>query len=136
MPPGPGQQDGLLDLGGFYGLHPSLTNLHAMYQAGEAMPVHAVAGSHAGAQPFRGAGLPGKRRRPPHDQRLAEPRGCRDAGRRRLCRPEGDAVAIGVSVPLLLRGPALVANWAPHGVITPPPDLYAADRRAEPGAII
>ena len=44
VPPGPGQQNGLLDLGGFYGLHPSLTNLHAMYRAGEAMPVHAVAG--------------------------------------------------------------------------------------------
>jgi uncharacterized protein (DUF1501 family) len=27
-------------------------------------------------------------------------------------------------VPLLLRGPALVASWAPHGVIVPPPDLY------------
>ena len=34
VPPGPGQQDGLLDLGGFYGLHPALTNLHAMYRAG------------------------------------------------------------------------------------------------------
>ena len=38
--------DGLLDLGGFYGLHPSLTNLHAMYQAGELLPVHAVAGPY------------------------------------------------------------------------------------------
>ena len=33
-------------------------------------------------------------------------------------------MAIGVSVPLLLRGPATVGNWAPHGVITPPADLY------------
>jgi uncharacterized protein (DUF1501 family) len=40
-------------------------------------------------------------------------------------RPEGDALAIGVSVPLLLRGPATVGSWAPHGVITPPADLYA-----------
>ena len=36
--------DGLLDLGSFYGLHPALTNLHAMYQVGELLPVHAVAG--------------------------------------------------------------------------------------------
>ncbi len=39
-------------------------------------------------------------------------------------RPEGDALAIGVSVPLLLRGSASVGNWAPHGVISPSPDLY------------
>ena len=83
----------------------------------------------SGAQPFRGAGLPGVRRRPPHDQRLAQP------GRRRHARgrsapwndrPEGEAIAVGVSVPLLLRGPAPVANWAPHGFAQPAPDLYAA----------
>ena len=31
------------------------------------------------AQPLRGTGLPGIRRRPPDDQRLAQPRGCRAA---------------------------------------------------------
>jgi uncharacterized protein (DUF1501 family) len=40
-------------------------------------------------------------------------------------RAEGDALAIGVSVPLLLRGSAQVANWAPHGFSQPAPDLYA-----------
>ena len=40
-------------------------------------------------------------------------------------RAEGDALAIGVSVPLLLHGPAPVANWAPHGFSQPAPDLYA-----------
>jgi uncharacterized protein (DUF1501 family) len=40
-------------------------------------------------------------------------------------RPEGEALAVGVSVPLLLRGPAQVANWAPHGFSQPAPDLYA-----------
>jgi uncharacterized protein (DUF1501 family) len=39
-------------------------------------------------------------------------------------RPEGDALAVGVSVPLLLRGPARVANWAPHGFSQPSPSLY------------
>ena len=33
-------------------------------------------------------------------------------------------MAIGVSVPLLLRGPATVGNWAPHGVSPRSPDLY------------
>ena len=41
-------------------------------------------------------------------------------------RSEGNALAVGVSVPLLLRGPARVANSAPHGFATPAPDLYAA----------
>jgi uncharacterized protein (DUF1501 family) len=46
LPPGPGQANGLLDLGGFYGLHPALTGLHDMYSADEALAVHAVAGSY------------------------------------------------------------------------------------------
>jgi uncharacterized protein (DUF1501 family) len=115
--------DGLLDLGGFYGLHPSLANLHAMYQAGELLPVHAVAGptrvrSHFEAQDCLESGA---------DHRMtsgwlnravmAMPVGA-------SVRPGGDALAIGVSVPLLLRGPATVGNWAPHGVVTPSPDLY------------
>ena len=75
IPPLPGQPNGLHDLGGFYGLHPALANLYATYQAGELLPVHAAAGTVSLAQPFRGAGLPGERRRSPADQRLAEPRG-------------------------------------------------------------
>src|SRR5262249_15261023 len=31
VPPEPGQPDGLLDLGGFYGLHPALAGLHEIY---------------------------------------------------------------------------------------------------------
>ena len=46
VPPAPGQDGGMLDLGGFYGLHPALANLHAMYRAGEALAVHAVAGPY------------------------------------------------------------------------------------------
>ncbi|MGD0109949.1 MAG: hypothetical protein ABSC06_38895 [Rhodopila sp.] len=46
IPPGPGQPDGLLDLGGFYGLHPALTGVHDMYRANEALAVHAVAGPY------------------------------------------------------------------------------------------
>ena len=124
VPAAPGQPDGLLDLGGFYGLHPSLANLHTMFKAGRTAADPRRRRPHPRAQPFRGAGLPGKRRRPPHDQRLAEPRRCRLCPAPSHGRPEGDALAIGVSVPLLLRGPATVGSWAPHGVLTPPPDLY------------
>ena len=45
--------------------------------------------------------------------------------RPQTARPGGEALAVGVSVPLLLRGQAVVANWAPHGFSAPSPDLYA-----------
>ena len=132
VPAGPGQPNGLLDLGGFYGLHPSLANLHAMYQAGELLPVHAVAGpyrvrSHFEAQDCLESGA---------DHRMTSGWlnravvGLPDAAH---SRPEGDALAIGVSVPLLLRGPATVGSWAPHGFAGAAARPLHADRRAEPG---
>jgi uncharacterized protein (DUF1501 family) len=109
--------EGLLDLGGFYGLHPALAGLHAMYQAHELLPVHAVAGpyrvrSHFEAQDFLESGA---------DHRMTSGWLNRAVGAM-----GGDALAVGVSVPLLLRGSAQVGNWAPHGMAEPPPDLYAA----------
>jgi uncharacterized protein (DUF1501 family) len=124
VPAGPGQPDGLLDLGGFFGLHPSLANLHGMFKSGEAMPVHAVAGptrvrSHFDAQDCLESGA---------DHRMTSGwlnRAVAAMPQASVSRAEGDVVAIGVAVPLLLRGSAVVANWAPHGAIAPPPDLYS-----------
>jgi uncharacterized protein (DUF1501 family) len=124
LPPGPGQPNGVLDLGGFFGLHPALSGLHDMYKANEALAVHAVAGayrvrSHFEAQDFLESGA---------DHRMTSGwlnRVVAALPPARTERPEGDALAVGVSVPLLLRGPARVANWAPHGFSQPAPDLYA-----------
>ncbi len=44
LPPAVGQPGGMLDLGGFYALHPSLPNLYKMYQSGQMLAVHAVGG--------------------------------------------------------------------------------------------
>ncbi|HEY1932891.1 MAG TPA: DUF1501 domain-containing protein [Acetobacteraceae bacterium] len=123
VPPGPGQSGGLLDLGGFFGMHPSLASVHAMYQAGEALPVHAVAGpyrvrSHFEAQDYMESGA---------DHRMTSGwlnRAVAAMPRAAANRPEGNALAVGVAVPLLLRGPALVGNWAPHGTFEPPASLY------------
>ncbi|HEY2619886.1 MAG TPA: DUF1501 domain-containing protein [Acetobacteraceae bacterium] len=121
VPPAPGQDGGMLDLGGFYGLHPTLANLHAMYQAGEALAVHAVAGpyrvrSHFEAQDYLESGA---------DHRMTS--GWLNRAIEALPRPatDGEPLAIGVSVPLLLRGPAAVASWAPHGTAALDADLYA-----------
>ncbi len=109
--------DGLLDLDGFYGLHPALTGMHALYKAGSVLPIHAVAGpyrvrSHFEAQDYLESGT---------DHRLT-------SGwlNRTVAAMGADALAVGVSLPLLLRGEAAVANWAPQGMAEPAPNLYAA----------
>jgi uncharacterized protein (DUF1501 family) len=124
IPPAPEQPDGMLDLGGFYGLHPALAGLHDMYKANELLPVHAVAGayrvrSHFEAQDYLESGA---------DHRMTSGwlnRVVAALPSAQTARPEGEALAVGVSVPLLLRGPAQVANWAPHGFAQPAPGLYA-----------
>ena len=40
--PEPGREGGLFDLCGFFGLHPSLPKLHALFWAGQSAPLHAV----------------------------------------------------------------------------------------------
>ena len=124
VPPAPGQPNGMLDLGGFYGLHPALAGLHDMYAANEALIVHAVAAnyrvrSHFEAQDYLESGA---------DHRMTSGwlnRAVASLPATKTPRPEGEALALGVSVPLLLRGPAVVANWAPHGFSQPAPGLYA-----------
>ena len=130
VPPEPGQPNGVLDLGGFFGLHPSLTAIHAMYAAGEALPVHAVAGptrvrSHFEAQDCLESGS---------DHRMTSGWLNRAVAALGAAR-QNEALAIGVEVPLLLRGPATVGSWAPHGTMVPPDDLYvriAALNRRDP----
>ena len=123
VPPMPGQENGLLDLGGFYGLHPALPRLHALYQAHELAVIHAVAGpyrarSHFEAQDFLESG---------GDQRMTSgwlnrAAAALPAAPHALAR----AIAIGPTVPLLLRGAVPVANWAPHGFAEPRNELYQA----------
>ena len=111
----------LLDLGGFYGMHPHLANLHAMYKAGNALILHAAAGhyrsrSHFEAQDYLECGA---------DQRLASGWLNRAVAAMPV-RPGRDvALSMGVAAPLLLRGPATVAAWAPeHFGQTPPDEFY------------
>ncbi|MBO0712916.1 MAG: DUF1501 domain-containing protein [Acetobacteraceae bacterium] len=123
-PPDPGEPEGALDLGGFYGLHPALANLHALFAGNELLVVHAVAGgyrsrSHFEAQDCLESGA---------DHRMTSGWLNRAVSAMRPQRSEtaaGEALAIGVSVPLLLRGVAPVSNWAPPVFSPPPPDLYA-----------
>ncbi len=126
VPAAVGLPGGMLDLGGFYGLHPALAPLQPMYAAGDLLIVHAVAGdwrvrSHFEAQDCLESGA---------DHRLtcgwlnrvvqALPGGRSDAG---------EAIAVGQSVPLLLRGRATVASWLPHALPEPTRTCMCRSRR-------
>ena len=123
LPAAIGQTDGMLDLGGFFGLHPALSGLHALYAAGDMLPVHAVAGgyrsrSHFEAQDYMESGA---------DHRLTSGWLNRVVGAlpRNPAQPDGNGLSVGLSTPLILRGPALVGAYAPEATQVPSPDLYS-----------
>ena len=126
LPPMPGRENGLLDLGGRFGLHPALTQAHALYKANELLIVHAVVGptrvrSHFEAQDCLESGA-SHRLSSGWLNRVAAALPARQSNPQGIAR----AVAVGSSVPLLLRGGAEVANWAPHGFAEPDAHLYQA----------
>lgn len=107
----PGAEGGLLDLGGRFGLHPAMPKLHAMYRGGDALIVHAVAGhwrsrSHFDAQDFLESGAGQRLNSGWLNRALAA---MPDAG------PARRGLAVGVDVPLLMRGPVRVGSYAPPG---------------------
>jgi uncharacterized protein (DUF1501 family) len=120
--PEPGQENGLLDLGGRFGLHPRMPQLHAMYAANEAMVIHAVAGnwrtrSHFDAQDLLESGA---------DQRLASGwlnRALSAVPARPGAQPNG--LSVGTDMPLMMRGPTHVGTFAPRGGGRLSPDLIA-----------
>jgi uncharacterized protein (DUF1501 family) len=119
--PEPGQKGGLLDLGGFWGLHPAMSNIHAWYDVGQALPVHAVAGpdrtrSHFEAQDTLECGA---------EHRMDSGWLNRLAVVLPSAGPSDNAVALGQSVPLLLRGPARTSSWARDVIPVPSADFYS-----------
>ncbi len=122
--PEPGAAGGLLDLGGFFGLQPLLSRLHAMFRDDQALLLHAVAGpyrsrSHFDAQDMLESGA---------DARLSS--GWLNRALQAMPPRDGDAasrvgLAVGLDMPLLLRGPAPVGMYAAPRGARPDPDLYA-----------
>lgn len=119
--PEPGQEGGLRDLGGHFGLHPAMAQMHAMYAANELAILHAVAGPYRTRSHFEGQDLleSGSDRRLTSGWLNRAVQGMADAGDARA------ALAVGIEVPLLLRGPAHVGAYAPPAFTAPQPDLYA-----------
>ena len=107
-----------LKLDDFFALNPAMPNLHRMFQAGEAIVVHAVATpyrerSHFDGQDVLESGVP---------QPGAVTTGWLNRALAGLA-PEGrvepgarDAFAVGPVTPLVARGPAPVLSWSPRRV--------------------
>jgi uncharacterized protein (DUF1501 family) len=124
IPPGVGQWGGMYDLGGFFGLNPALSGMYEMYQAGEALPIHAVAGpyrtrSHFEAQDLLQLGT-------------ADETSITSGWLNRVLAeipaqsgPQLAGLAAGIGTPLLLQGPVRTGSYAPDHFALPSPDLYA-----------
>ncbi|MFC0408914.1 DUF1501 domain-containing protein [Roseomonas elaeocarpi] len=120
--PEPGGENGLLDLGGKFGLHPRLASMHRIYRENGLLIVHAAAGpyrsrSHFDAQDMLESGA---------EQRLSSGW----LNRALAAMPETAAHArtglvVGLDLPLLMRGNVPVAMYAAARSARPDPDLYA-----------
>jgi len=127
IPPAPGQPDGMYDLGGFFGLNPALPSLYAMYQAGEVLPVHAVAGpyrtrSHFEAQDLLQLGIADAA---PDESAITSGWLNRLLAELPAGGPSLAGLSVGIGTPLLIQGPVKTASYAPERFASPSPDLYA-----------
>lgn len=105
----PSQQNGVLDLNGFFGLHPALKNLHDLYHNNEALVFHAVATAYRERSHFDGQKL--------LENGTGHPLGANDGWLNRalhsLSGNQGNAIAMAQKVPLVLYGDHQVNSWAP-----------------------
>ena len=116
-----------LKLDDFFALNPAMPNLHGMFQAGEAIVVHACATpyrerSHFDGQDLLESGLP----RPGLSDTgwLNRALSALQAGGR--VDPKGGRVfAVGPVTPLIARGPAPVLSWSPQRIMPASGDTVA-----------
>jgi uncharacterized protein (DUF1501 family) len=117
--PAPGADGGALKLDGMFGLHPLLPETHKLYQSGELAVLHAVASPYRDRSHFDAQNV--------LENGTAKPYG-RDAGWLNVALGEvalrgNGGIALGASVPLVLRGPAPVGSWSPSVMPAPDPDM-------------
>ena len=126
----PGTTTGLLDLDGFFGLHPSLQRVHQRFNDDEALVVHAVASPYRERSHFDGQDL--------LESGAARVGALRDGWLNRALAPlvsdREIAIAMAQNTPLVLRGANSVTSWAPSrlpdaeaGTIARLQRLYADD---------
>jgi uncharacterized protein (DUF1501 family) len=115
-----------LALDATFALHPALPQLHDMFGRGELAVVHAV-------------GLPYRERSHFDAQQVLESGGTRPYELstgwlgRALGQGGAKSIALSTTVPLVLRGPAVVDTWAPSALSEPSADLVARLERMYSG---
>lgn len=109
----PGPAGGVIDLDGFFALHPALEGLHPLFTAGELALLHATAAPYRARSHFDAQDV--------LENGTGRPRGARDGWLARAIAALDPAaaraplgLAVGPAVPLVLRGEAAVASWAPQ----------------------
>ncbi len=107
----PGRSGGVLDLDGFFGLHPSLATTRELYAAGQVRVLHAVASPYRERSHFDGQDL--------LENGGARVGALRDGWLNRALKPLGGgigdaaAIALAANTPLVLRGAQPTTSWAP-----------------------
>ena len=109
----PGKTDGTLALDGFFGLHPSFQNLHAMYKDSELIVAHAVASSYRQRSHFDG--------QKQLENGTNTPLGADDGWLNRAlynlpsatAGNDDYAIALAQTIPFILQGKHAVNSWAP-----------------------
>ena len=116
----PGEENGVLDLDGQFGMHPALSPLHPFFQKQELLLFHAVAvakptRSHFDAQDILENGT--DQAHTHDDGWLNRSLAALGGGDQRL------GLAVGHDIPLVMRGNTPVASWAPSRLAAAPPGL-------------
>jgi uncharacterized protein (DUF1501 family) len=105
----PGKDGGGVDLDGFFGLHPALAPLQPLYAQRQLAVLHAVATPYRDRSHFDGQDL--------LENGTERPHAVHDGWLNRALGLMGGTdtlgLAVGQSVPLILRGAAAVTNWSP-----------------------
>lgn len=132
----PGETGGVLPIADGFGLHPQLTFLHESWKAGELAVLHAAASPYRERSHFDGQDVlesGAGRVFATQEGWLNRAVGLLPASGKTA------AVAVGGTVPLVLRGPAPVSSWAPsvapaaqEDTLIRLTDLYAGDALLSP----
>jgi len=113
----PGSPGGALDLDGHFGLSPYLAEMHKLYAARELAVLHAAASPYRERSHFDGQNLLENGTAKPFGRELGWLNAALTA------RAKVGGVALGQSIPLVLRGPAHVGSWSPSALPGPDPDM-------------
>ena len=107
----PGETDGATDLNGFFGLHPALADIAPWYKEGALLPIQAVASPYRDRSHFDGQDM--------LENGMLSPRDTQSGWLNRALTALGGGsdrrigLAVGQTIPLVLRGATPVASWAP-----------------------